>query len=140
MTATSKKIKVFLIEDNDDERQFIKEGFQASGLYEIVAEASSGNEVDKIFKIPGSSLPELVIADLNMPGRNGYEVIVDIKTNSAASHIPVIILSGAPAKPFAEKCKSLGACAYFTKPDTFLDYNRFAEEIYTTVLRECIKS
>ena len=136
----SKRIKVFLIEDNDDERQFMKEGFQSSGLYDVVAEASNGNELNKIFKTASISFPELVIADLNMPGRNGYEVIVDIKTNSAASHIPVIILSGAPAKPFAEKCKSLGACAYFTKPDTFLDYNRFAEEIYTTVLRECIKA
>ena len=135
----SKRIKVFLIEDNDDERQFMKEGFQSSGLYDVVAEASNGNELNKIFKTASISFPELVIADLNMPGRNGYEVIVDIKTNSAVSHIPVIILSSAPIKPFAERCKTLGACAYFTKPDTFVEYDKFAKEIYSTVLKECVK-
>jgi len=72
-----------------------------------------------------------------MPGRNGYEVIVDIKTNSALSHIPVIILTTAPLKPYADRCRKLGACAYFTKPDTFLDYKDFAREIYPDI-RECL--
>ena len=91
----------------------------------------NGNEMLKLLN--KSSLPDVIISDLNMPGRNGYEVIMDLKTNSRYSQIPVIILTTAALKPHAERCKKLGACAYYTKPDTFLEYKEFAENIYGDV-------
>src|SRR4051794_6188616 len=121
-----RKIKILIVEDNDDERLFMKEGFTHSGLYEIVGEAENGSQMLELFKTPSFSYPELVVSDLNMPVRNGYEVILDIKTNSSISHIPVVILTTAPLVPYAERCRKIGACAYFTKPDTFLEYDVFA--------------
>ncbi|MFL5741468.1 MAG: response regulator, partial [Flavisolibacter sp.] len=91
----------------------------------------------ELFKKPSFPWPDIILSDLNMPGRNGYEVIIDIKTNSSLSHIPIIILTTASSVPFAVRCKKLGACAYFTKPDTFLEYKEFAEKIYGDV-RECL--
>ena len=132
------KIKMVIVEDNEDERLFMKEGFTESGLYEIVGEAQNGNEMLELFSQPSFSLPELVLSDLNMPGRNGYEVIIDVKTSTTFSHIPVVILTTAPLVPYAERCKKLGACAYFTKPDTFLEYKHFAEKIYTDVINKCL--
>ena len=132
----AKKIRVLIVEDNEDERFFMKEGFLQSGLYQVVAEAENGDDMLRILKT-SPSLPDVIISDLNMPGRNGYEVIVDTKTNSSLSHIPVIILTTAPLKPYAERCKKLGACAYFTKPDTFLEYKEFAKDIYNDV-RQCL--
>jgi len=132
------KIKMVIVEDNEDERLFMKEGFIQSGLYEIVGEAQNGNEMLELFNQPHFSLPQLVLSDLNMPGRNGYEVIIDVKTSTSYSHIPVVILTTAPLVPYAERCKKLGACAYFTKPDTFLEYKHFAEKIYTEV-NKCLK-
>ena len=121
---------MFIVEDNDDERLFLKEGFLQSGLYEIVGEAENGNEMLKLLSKSSFPLPDVVLSDLNMPGKNGYEVIMDIKANNFLSHIPVVILTTAPLRPFAERCKKLGACAYFTKPETFLEYKKFAEDIY----------
>lgn len=131
------KIKVMLVEDNEDERLFMKEGFTQTGLYEVVAEAENGKEMLDILQ-QTSSFPQLVVSDLNMPVRNGYEVITDIKTNLSYSHIPVVILTTAPLVPYAERCKKMGACAYFTKPDTFLDYPVFAETIYKDVVEKCL--
>lgn len=131
------KIKLLLVEDNEDERMFIKEGFYQSGLYEIIGEAGNGNELLELLRRSPSSLPDIILSDLNMPGRNGYEVILDIKTNSSFSHIPVAILTTAPFQPYADRCKKLGACAYFTKPDTFLEYRQFSEKIYRHI-RECL--
>ncbi|HWJ90455.1 MAG TPA: response regulator [Flavisolibacter sp.] len=133
-----KKIKVLLVEDNDDERLFMKEGFTQSGLYEVVAEAENGSEMLKLFEASTFSYPELVVSDLNMPVRNGYELILDIKTNSTLSHIPVVILTTAPLVPYAERCRRIGACAYYTKPDTFLEYDVFAASIYDDVVRKCL--
>ncbi|WP_121357273.1 response regulator [Flavisolibacter nicotianae] len=127
------KIKVLLVEDNADERLFMKEGFVQSGLYEVIGEAENGNDLLELLNSSNTYLPDVILSDLNMPGRNGYEVILDIKTNRAFAQIPVIILTTAPLKPYAKRCKELGACAYYTKPDTFLEYKEFAEKIYEDV-------
>jgi CheY-like chemotaxis protein len=132
-----RKIKIFIVEDNEDERLFLKEGFIHSGLYEITGEAENGDEMLGLLRLSPSSLPDVILSDLNMPVRNGYEVITDIKTISSLSHIAVIILTTAPLSPYAERCKKLGACAYYTKPDTFLEYKEFAEKIYDDV-KACI--
>ena len=133
----SRKIKVLIVEDNEDERLFMKTGFLQTGLYEIVGEAENGNEMLELLAKPTFPTPEVILSDLNMPGRNGYEVIMDVKTNSALSHIPIVILTTAPLVPYAERCKKLGACAYYTKPDTFNEYKEFAEKIYEDV-KKCL--
>ena len=135
-----KKIKVLLVEDNEDERLFMKEGFVASGLYEVVAEAANGNEMLELFQQPNFSFPELVLSDLNMPGKNGYDVIKDIKADATLADIPVVIVTTAPRFPFAERCKQLGACAYYTKPDTFLEYRSFAANIHQQIITDCLKN
>jgi CheY-like chemotaxis protein len=132
-----RKIKMMIVEDNEDERLFLKEGFIQSGLYEITGEAGNGDEMMELLRTSSPDLPDVILSDLNMPGRNGYEVITDIKTTSSLSHIPVIILTTAPLTPYAERCKKLGACAYYTKPDTFLQYKEFAEKVYDKV-KACI--
>ena len=134
------KIKMLIVEDNEDERLFMKEGFTQTGLYEIVGEAENGNHMLELFMQPGFSLPQLVLSDLNMPGKNGYEVIKDVKENISYSHIPVVILTTAPLIPYAERCRKLGACAYYTKPDTFLEYRVFAEAIYSDVMNKCLST
>lgn len=132
------KISILLVEDNEDERIFMKEGFISSGLYEVVAEAANGNELLKLIHDPSGVRPQLVVSDLNMPGMDGYEVIQEVKTDPALRGIGVIVLSSAPYVPFAEKCKKLGACAFYTKPDTFLEYESFAKKIYGEVMN-CIR-
>ena len=131
---------MLIVEDNEDERLFMKEGFTQTGLYEIVGEAENGNHMLELFMQPGFSLPQLVLSDLNMPGKNGYEVIKDVKENISYSHIPVVILTTAPLIPYAERCRKLGACAYYTKPDTFLEYRVFAEAIYSDVMNKCLNT
>jgi CheY-like chemotaxis protein len=136
----SKKIKILIVEDNEDERMFMIEGFTREGHYEIVAEASNGNELVEWLNTKANSImPEVVLTDLNMPGKNGYDVIAEVKSNASISHIPVVVLTTAPAVPFADRCKKLGACAYYSKPDTFLDYQSFAGKIYQELIKNCLK-
>ena len=133
----SYKPKILLVEDNEDERAFLKEGFQQSGLYVVVGEAGNGKDMLDLLRRTSFPKPDIILSDLNMPVRNGYEVIIDVKSDRSLSNIPIIILTTAPLMPYAERCKKLGACAYYTKPDTFLEYKEFAETIYEDVL-QCI--
>ncbi|HWJ29244.1 MAG TPA: response regulator, partial [Flavisolibacter sp.] len=72
------KIKVVLVDDNEDERTFMKEGFTSSGLYEVVAEASNGDELLQLMHQLVGMQPQVVVSDLNMPGMNGYEVLQEV--------------------------------------------------------------
>lgn len=134
------KLKVMIVEDNEDERLFMIEGFTSEGHYDVIAAVRNGDEMLETLNKRSAGIPQLVISDLNMPGKNGYDVIADVKSNDEFSHIPVVILTTAPYVPFAEKCKKLGACAYFTKPDTFLEYRDFAGKIYGQLVNDCLKN
>ena len=135
----NKKIRVLIVEDNEDEREFIRDGFIGSGLYEVIGEAANGDEMLRFLQQQPASMPDVIFSDLNMPVRNGYEVIVDVKSNSAFSHIPIVILTTAASVIYADRCKKLGACAYFTKPDTYLEYTQFGKKIYPDI-KACLDS
>jgi CheY-like chemotaxis protein len=60
--------------------------------------------------------PDLLLLDLNLPKRNGYEVLEFVKSNNQLNHIPVIILSTSSAQSDINKCYNKHANCYITKP------------------------
>jgi CheY-like chemotaxis protein len=76
---------------------------------------SFGNGEDAL-KAVESLMPDVILADIEMPGLNGYELCEKVKGNARTHHIPVILLAGA-FEPFDEdKMKSIGADDYILKP------------------------
>ncbi|MFQ5637355.1 MAG: two-component regulator propeller domain-containing protein [bacterium] len=103
-------IIVLIIEDNAYVRAYIREHLEPD--YKIV-EASDGQEgVDKAVEI----IPDLVISDIMMPKKDGYQVCRQLKTDQRTSHIPIILLTAKAAAE--EKIAGLetGADAYVLKP------------------------
>lgn len=131
-----KKFKVVIVDDNEDERFFMKEGFKATGLFEVVGDACNGEKMFELIGNDVNAMPEVVISDLNMFGKNGYDIITEMKNTPSLSHIPVVIVSNAPKRPYGDKCKALGAASFFTKPDTFLNYDSLAKTLYDTVMKQ----
>ena len=68
-----------------------------------------------------------------MPGKNGYDVIEEIKANPDYAHIPVIITSTSSTKSTIDKCLALGAADYMVKPDTFVLYEPFVKKLYQLI-------
>ncbi|GAA0540295.1 response regulator [Chitinophaga japonensis] len=123
------KINVVLVENDEDEQLFMKEGFLSTDLFNILAVAGNGEEaLAAIYN--GQPLPDLVISDLNMPGKNGLDLLLELKSDAGLSHIPVIIISTSFTSTIINKCMSSGAHAYHTKPDSFIEYDKFAQQIY----------
>ena len=101
---------VLLIEDNVDVRTYIKQHLE--GSFQIL-EAVNGQEgIDKALNM----LPDLIISDVMMPKKGGYEVCRTLKTDQRTSHIPIILLTAKAAQE--EKLKGLetGADNYLIKP------------------------
>jgi DNA-binding NarL/FixJ family response regulator len=128
-----RKFKIIIVENDEDEQLFMKEGFDAADLFELIAQLKNGDELFEWLEFNRANLPDVILSDLNMPGKNGYDIIEDIKGNSVYEHIPVIITSTSSTNATINKCMSLGAASYLVKPDTFIQYEPFVKQLYQLI-------
>src|SRR5689334_19087096 len=124
-----RKYRIIIVENDEDEQFFMKEGFKASGLFEVVTEVKNGDILFNWLKEHPIELPDIILSDLNMPGKNGYDIITEIKSNPSYTHIPVIVTSTSSTKTIIEKCLHMGAADYVIKPETFIDYVPFVQHL-----------
>lgn len=124
--------KIIIVENDEDEQFFMKEGFNATGLFNIIAQVKNGDVLLEWLK-EHDTLPDIILSDLNMPGKNGYDIITEIKSNPAYSHIPVIITSTSSTKSIMDKCLAMGAADYLVKPETFVDYVPYVNRLYAII-------
>ena len=72
--------------------------------------------------------PDLILLDLNLPGRNGHEILEEIRADSVLKTIPVVIFSTSGAQRDVKKAYSLGASSYVAKP---MDVEAFTAAIHS---------
>jgi len=103
-------INILIADDHAVVREGIKQILSGTLDMVVAAEASNGNEVmDKLSK----NEIHLVILDINMPGRNGLDVLRDIKSQRPG--LPVLILSMYPEEQYALRVLKAGASGYLSK-------------------------
>jgi DNA-binding NarL/FixJ family response regulator len=89
------------------------------GLSEILVDAFAGSTFSQastgfeVLMLLGISVPDFLLLDINMPGRNGLEVLKDVR--AAYPRIPVIMVSVQPENQYASRCLAAGASAYINK-------------------------
>ena len=128
-----KKYKIIIVENDEDEQLFMKEGFDAAGLFDIVAQVKNGDTLFDWLDENKKTLPDVILSDLNMPGKNGYDVINEVKANPEYSHIPVVITSTSSTKTIIDKCIAQGAADYIIKPETFVEYVPYVKNLYLRI-------
>lgn len=128
-----KKYRIVIVENDEDEQYFMKEGFDAAGLFHIMAQLHNGDHLLQWLADIDEPLPDLVLTDLNMPGKNGYDILDELKANPAYAHLPIIITSTSAAPSIIDKCLQKGAADYMVKPDTFVEYEPFVKKLYNLI-------
>jgi DNA-binding response OmpR family regulator len=109
------KQKVLMVEDDRFLRKIYRDKFTRAG-FEFL-EATNGQEgLNKVI----SEKPDLVLLDLILPRKNGFDVLIDIKKNKNTQNIPVIILSNLAQETDIKKGIALGAEGYLVKTDLSL--------------------
>ncbi len=102
--------QLLLIEDNDDVVTYLK---TVTGHHYEVHWAKDGNEgIEMAF----NSVPDIIISDILMPGKDGYDVCQTLKQDFRTSHIPIILLTAKSDKTSQIEGFEHGADAYITKP------------------------
>ena len=110
MAVKDKKIKIVLAEDDRFISLAYKDGLSRAG-FEVVHAADGAEAVKKI----KSEKPDIVLLDVIMPEKNGFEVLEEINKDPKVKNIPVIVLSNLGQDSDIKRGKELGAYDYFVK-------------------------
>jgi len=120
------KIPLIVIAEDDVDDQFLLQtAFDENGTNHQVKFVNNGVELvsylDSCFGIEGeiSQLPSLIILDLNMPKKDGREVLKELKSNDLFKCIPVIIFTTTKNAMEVQRCYEFGANSYIVKPVSF---------------------
>ena len=111
--ALSKKYKIVIVEDDPMLLKYISSSFKAEKDFDVFT-ASDGEEGEKLII---ECVPDLVLLDIIMPKKNGFEVLEAVRKNSSTAKVPVIVLSNLMQQSDIEQAKKLGATDYLVKVD-----------------------
>jgi len=125
MTADdSQPISVLLVEDDPGDVVLIEEAFEHNKVRNSLKIVGDGVEAMDYLRAPGSTRPDLVLLDLNLPRKNGLEVLDELRADASLAPIPVIMLTSSAAHSDVEAAYARGANAFVVKPlelDAFMD-------------------
>jgi len=137
-----RSIDILLVEDNPGDARLAKEALTDSKIKNKLHFASDGEEAaDFLFrrgKFEDAPRPDLILLDLNLPKKDGRELLAEIKNDPHLKRIPVVILTTSKAEEDIIKTYNLHANCYITKPldlDQFMKVVRTIEEFWLTIVR-----
>jgi two-component system, chemotaxis family, response regulator Rcp1 len=116
--SASKPFEILLVEDNPADVRLTLEALEEAGVPHRLHVAIDGVEAMAYLKSTGSARPrpDIVLLDLNLPKKDGREVLQEMKDDEILRHIPVIILTTSQADLDVARCYHLRANAFITKP------------------------
>lgn len=113
-------IEILLVEDNPGDVRLTIEALKEGKVYNNLSVVSDGAEAMEYLKKQGrhgeAIRPDLILLDLNLPKKDGREVLIEIKTDEDLKSIPVIILTSSKAEEDIFKAYNNYANCYVTKP------------------------
>jgi CheY-like chemotaxis protein len=128
--TNSKPITILMAEDNSTDVMLTKEALAHAKVLNSLHVVDDGEEaLDFLYrrgKHAKAPHPDLILLDLNMPRKNGQEVLAEIKRDNKLKHIPVVILTTSKADEDVVKAYGLYANCYVIKP---VDFDVFAEVV-----------
>jgi CheY-like chemotaxis protein len=117
-----KKLKIFLIEDDGDDIELLKEAFEMNNIDCHIQVVTEGDKVIPVLSDRGVK-PDVIVMDLNLPKLHGREILALIKASVNLSSIPVVVLTTSSLQDDINFAYSMGAKQYITKPNTIDGFN-----------------
>lgn len=115
-----KKAHILLVEDNEGDIYLTKEALEESKITNKISVLKSGADVmdylKKADRFPDPQTPDLILLDLNLPKKNGLEVLLEIKGSEAFKMIPIIMLTTSSSEQDIEEAYKAQVNCFITKP------------------------
>jgi CheY-like chemotaxis protein len=125
LAARSGHTTIILVEDNPADILLLREALASHQVKSAIFIAHDGDEairfLDEIDRTP-LPCPDMIILDLNLPRKSGFEVLQRVRSSAKCSKKPVVILSSSEAARDREQAARLGASCYIRKPSSLDDF------------------
>lgn len=125
-------IEILLVEDNPGDVRLTREAFKEAKMRNNLHAVADGVEAMEFLHREGehadAARPDIILLDLNLPRKDGREVLAEVKADPELRRIPVVILTTSKAAEDIAKTYDLHANCYITKP---VDFDRFIEVVKT---------
>lgn len=140
--SNAKDVEILLVEDNPGDVRLTREALEDCKMRNTLYVVEDGEEalafLYKKGKYAKAPQPDLILLDLNLPKKDGKEVLSEIKANPGLRRIPVVILTTSKAEEDILKTYDLHANCYITKPvdfDQFISVVRKIEDFWFTIVK-----
>jgi CheY-like chemotaxis protein len=137
-----KPINILMVEDNPGDVRLTQEALKDATMYINLDVTKDGVEALEYLHRTGvystACRPDLILLDLNLPKKNGFEVLEEIKADQRLKRIPVVILTTSKADEDILKAYGLYANCYVTKPvslEQFLKVVHTIEDFWLTIVK-----
>lgn len=132
---SNRLLEILLVEDNQADIVLMQEVLADAGITLNMHTANDGEEAMAYLRREGvyaeDPLPDLIILDLNIPKKHGYDVLREIKEDEYLQHIPVIIMTTSRAREDILRSYRMHANCYITKPVGPEDFIRMMKILET---------
>jgi CheY-like chemotaxis protein len=140
--AAGKLVEILLVEDNPGDARLTREAFKEGKVLNHLNVVGDGVQalayLSKEGEYARAERPDLILLDLNLPKKDGREVLEEIKADPNLRRIPVVVLTTSEAEKDIVNSYELHANAYITKPvelDRFIDIVQSIENFWLTIVK-----
>jgi CheY-like chemotaxis protein len=125
---------ILIADDDADDRMFLEQAMRQNGYDQDIRFVEDGEELMEYLKRQGrydeqnAPWPNMLILDLNMPRKNGFQALSEIKDDPKLRRLPVIVMTTSSADEDVVKTYNLGVNSFVTKP---FNFNRLVEMVGT---------
>lgn len=114
------KPSILIVDDDADDREIIRDAFTSSLPDCAYVFLENGERLlNHLEDSPETGLPSLIMLDLNMPGKDGRELVKIIKEHKGFRHVPIVVFTTSSSHRDKKTVYDAGANCFITKPDTF---------------------
>ncbi len=128
------KLSIVLAEDNPGDIFLIRRALDAQRIsYELIVAKDGEEAIARVTEAAaGDRKIDLLLLDLNLPRRDGTEVLARVRGHSSLAKVPVLLLTSSDSPQDRERCLNLGANGYFRKPSNlaaFMEIGKLAIDL-----------
>ncbi|MCD6064629.1 MAG: response regulator [Flavipsychrobacter sp.] len=129
-----RELHIFIADDDSDDRDFAIEALKDTGHEIKFSCFTNGHFLTHYFLrdfIP--LLPDAIVLDLNMPLKDGYQSLKELRSLHVAKTIPIFVLTSSTMDKDREICNNLGCTGFFSKPLRSAEYKNIAQQIISAI-------
>lgn len=122
-------IDILLVEDSDTDADLTEHRLKKAGYKIRLVRVRDGEECMAYLRDPAQPFPDVIFLDLNMPKKDGREVLGEMMADPDLHHIPVVVMTTSDLDTDRDKAARLGANSYVVKPGDVSEYERMMKVV-----------